>query len=209
MKAAGAIVEDVEIPNLALIMSRYKSVSRYEFCNNLDEYLSSWSNAGDNHYTSFQALADSLEYETRNQSTFTFYGSYCGDQSANVDYQLNLIERPIVVRAALQQTLENLDSNGIPLGEPYDAILYPSILGLAPALGQSPTAGTNNRLSPFSGFPALTLPAGMASTTPALPVGMELMGREFAEPTLLKLAYGYQQTAHPRQAPLATPALTN
>lgn len=209
MKAAGAIVEDVEIPNLALIMSRYKSVSRYEFCNNLDEYLSSWSNAGDNHYTSFQALADSLEYETRNQSTFTFYGSYCGDQSANVDYQLNLIERPIVVRASLQQTLENLDSNGIPLGEPYDAILYPSILGLAPALGQSPTAGTNNRLSPFSGFPALTLPAGMASTTPALPVGMELMGREFAEPTLLKLAYGYQQTAHPRQAPLATPALTN
>lgn len=209
MKQAGAIVEDVEIPNLALIMSRYKSVSRYEFCNNLDEYLSSWSNAGDNHYTSFQALADSLEYETRNQSTFTTYGSYCGDQSANVDYQLNLIERPIVVRASLQQTLENLDSNGIPLGAPYDAILYPSILGLAPALGQSPTAGTNNRLSPFSGFPALTLPAGMASTTPALPVGMELMGREFAEPTLLKLAYGYQQTAHPRQAPLATPALTN
>ena len=209
MKAAGAIVEDVEIPNLALIMSRYKSVSRYEFCNNLDEYLSSWSNAEDNHYTSFQALAASLQYETRNQSTFTFYGSYCGDQSANVDYKLNLIERPIVVRAALQQTLENLDSNGIPLGEPYDAILYPSILGLAPELGQSPTAGTNNRLSPFSGFPALTLPAGMASTTPALPVGMELMAREFAEPTLIKLAYGYQQAVHPRQAPLTTPALTH
>lgn len=209
MKAAGAVVEDVEIPNLALIMSRYKSVSRYEFCNNLDAYLSSWSNAGDNHYTSFQALAASLQYETRNQSTFTFYGSYCGDQSANVDYQLNLIERPIVVRAALQQTLENLDSNGIPLGEPYDAILYPSILGLAPELGQSPTAGTNNRLSPFSGFPALTLPAGMASTTPALPVGMELMAREFAEPTLIKLAYGYQQAVHPRQAPLTTPALTH
>ena len=209
MKAAGAIVEDVEIPNLALIMSRYKSVSRYEFCNNLDEYLSSWSNAEDNHYTSFQALAASLQYETRNQSTFTFYGSYCGDQSANVDYQLNLIERPIVVRAALQQTLENLDSNGIPLGAPYDAILYPSILGLAPELGQSPTAGTNNRLSPFSGFPALTLPAGMASTTPALPVGMELMAREFAEPTLIKLAYGYQQAVHPRQAPLTTPALTH
>ena len=46
---------------------------------------------------------------------------------------------------------------------------------------------------------------------PALPVGMELLGREFAEPTLLRLAYAYQQavqgTALARQAPTTTPEL--
>lgn len=207
MTAAGALVEEVTIPNLDTILSTYKSVSRYEFCNDLTSYLSAWSNELDGHYTSFQAVADSLEYETRNQSTFTFYGSFCGDQSANTDYQLNLIERPIVVRGALMQALENLSEAGVSQGEPFDALVYPSILGLAPALGSSPTSGSNNRLSPFSGFPALTLPAGMADTDPALPVGIELLGREFDEQTLLNLAYGFQQVAQPRQAPTFTPAL--
>ncbi|WP_409421783.1 amidase family protein [Pseudaeromonas sp. ZJS20] len=207
MTAAGAVVEEVTIPNLDTILSTYKSVSRYEFCNDLTSYLSSWSNELDGHYTSFQEVADSLEYETRNQSTFTFYGSYCGDQSANTDYQLNLIERPIVVRGALMQALENLSEAGVSQGEPFDALVYPSILGLAPELGSTPTSGSNNRLSPFSGFPALTLPAGMADTDPALPVGIELLGREFDEQTLLNLAYGYEQVAQPRQAPTFTPAL--
>lgn len=207
MAAAGATVEDVTIPGLDTILSKYKSVSRYEFCNDLTEYLSSWSNTLDNHYTSFQEVAQSLAYETRNQSTFTFYGYYCGDQSANADYQLNLVERPQVVRAALLQALENLDDAGIAQGAEFDVIVYPTILGLAPALGTSPSAGSNNRLSPFSGFPALTMPAGMAATTPALPVGLEMLGREFAEATLLKLAYSYQQQASPRQAPLYTPEL--
>mgnify|MGYP000488155645 FL=1 len=105
------------------------------------------------------------------------------------------------------QTLENLDAAGRAQGLPYDVIVYPTILGLAPELGKSPVAGSNNRLSPFSGFPALTMPAGMAATEPALPVGIEMLGREFAEPTLLKLAYSYQQQVKPRQTPTATPEL--
>ncbi len=105
------------------------------------------------------------------------------------------------------QALENLSEAGVSQGEPFDALVYPSILGLAAELGSSPTSGSNNRLSPFSGFPALTLPAGMADTDPALPVGIELLGREFDEQTLLNLAYGYEQVAQPRQAPTFTPAL--
>ena len=207
MQAAGATVEDVTIPGLDTLLSKYKSVSRYEFCNDLTSYLSSWSSSLDNHYTSFQQVAASLAYEVRNQGTFSSYGNYCGDQSGNADYQLNLTERPQAVRAALLQTLENLDAAGRAQGLPYDVIVYPTILGLAPELGKSPVAGSNNRLSPFSGFPALTMPAGMAATEPALPVGIEMLGREFAEPTLLKLAYSYQQQVKPRQAPTATPEL--
>ena len=102
------------------------------------------------------------------------------------------------------------------LGAPYDALLYPSVQSLAPDLGSSPSAGSNNRLSPFSGFPALSMPAGMvvpaaddetADAEPALPVGMELLAREFDEPTLIRLAYSYQENFAPRAAPTFTPEL--
>lgn len=38
-----------------------------------------------------------------------------------------------------------------------------------------------------------------------VPVGMEILGREFAEPTVSEIAYAWQQYARPRQATLITP----
>jgi len=65
--------------------------------------------------------------------------------------------------------------------------------------------GNNRRLSPALGFPAMTVPAGF--TADGLPVGLEFMARAFAEPTLLRLAYAYEQATHHRKPPPATPAL--
>jgi amidase len=64
--------------------------------------------------------------------------------------------------------------------------------------------GNNRRLSPALGFPAMTVPAGF--TAEGMPVGLEFMGRSFAEPTLFKLAYAYEQGTHHRRAPSTTPA---
>jgi amidase len=65
--------------------------------------------------------------------------------------------------------------------------------------------GNNRRLSPVIGFPAMTVPAGF--TTDGLPVGLEFMGRAFAEPTLFRLAYAYEQGTRHRRSPTSTPAL--
>ena len=65
--------------------------------------------------------------------------------------------------------------------------------------------GDNRGLSPATGFPAITVPAGF--TTDDLPVGLELLGRPFGEETLLGLAYAYEQGTHRRRPPPATPAL--
>jgi Asp-tRNA(Asn)/Glu-tRNA(Gln) amidotransferase A subunit family amidase len=65
--------------------------------------------------------------------------------------------------------------------------------------------GNNRRLSPVLGFPALTLPAGF--TTDGLPVGIEFMARPFAEATLFRLGYDYEQRTHHRRPPVLTPAL--
>src|SRR5262249_43860333 len=51
--------------------------------------------------------------------------------------------------------------------------------------------GNNRWLSPALGFPAMTVPAGF--TTDRLPVGIEFLARPFAEGTLFKLAYAYEQ----------------
>jgi Asp-tRNA(Asn)/Glu-tRNA(Gln) amidotransferase A subunit family amidase len=41
----------------------------------------------------------------------------------------------------------------------------------------------------------------------SLPAGLQLLGRPWSEPTLLKLAYSYEQATHHRRAPAATPPL--
>jgi len=65
--------------------------------------------------------------------------------------------------------------------------------------------GNNRRLSPVLGFPALTVPAGF--TTDGLPVGIEFMGRPYAEATLFKFGYAYEQKTHHRKPPASTPGL--
>ncbi len=65
--------------------------------------------------------------------------------------------------------------------------------------------GNNRRLSPLTGLPALTVPAGY--TADGLPVGLELLGRAFTEAELLRFAYAYEQGTLRRKPPAALPAL--
>jgi len=65
--------------------------------------------------------------------------------------------------------------------------------------------GNNRRLSPVTGFPAITVPAGF--TEDDLPVGIELLGRAFSEGMLLRLAYAYEQATQRRRPPATTPPL--
>jgi len=65
--------------------------------------------------------------------------------------------------------------------------------------------GSNRRLSPILGFPAMSVPAGF--TPDGLPVGIEFMARPYAEPTLFKFAYAYEQATRHRRPPASTPAL--
>ena len=62
-----------------------------------------------------------------------------------------------------------------------------------------------NYLANLSGFPDLTVPVGY--TEQNLPVGISFFGQEFSEPTLISLAYAYEQEAGVRIPPANTPAL--
>jgi amidase len=51
----------------------------------------------------------------------------------------------------------------------------------------------------------MTVPAGF--TADGLPVGIEFMGRPFAEGTLFRLGYAYEQGTRKRKPPASTPPL--
>jgi amidase len=65
--------------------------------------------------------------------------------------------------------------------------------------------GNNRRFAPILGFPAISVPAGF--TTDGLPVGIEFMAKPFAEPTLFKISYAFEQGTHHRKPPAKTPSL--
>ncbi len=64
---------------------------------------------------------------------------------------------------------------------------------------------SDNYLSSMTGLPGLLVPMGYTKGGAAL--ALEFLGRPYAEPTLLKLASGYEAQTRHRKAPASTPAL--
>jgi amidase len=58
--------------------------------------------------------------------------------------------------------------------------------------------GGSSDLAAVSGYPSITVPAGFIHK---LPIGMSFIGKAWGEPTLLKLAYGYEQLSLHRKKP--------
>jgi amidase len=85
-----------------------------------------------------------------------------------------------------------------------DALAYPTLRRKANTIGEA-QAGNNCRLSSNSGLPAIVVPAGF--TPDGLPIGVELLGRAWSEPQLIKFAYAYEQATHHRRPPASTPTL--
>jgi Asp-tRNA(Asn)/Glu-tRNA(Gln) amidotransferase A subunit family amidase len=84
------------------------------------------------------------------------------------------------------------------------AFVYPT-LRRKPAVIGEPQNGSNCQLSAATGFPAMSMPAGF--TSDGLPVGMDLLGQPWSEPTLLRIAYAYERAVAPRKPPKTTPPL--
>jgi amidase len=86
-----------------------------------------------------------------------------------------------------------------------DAIVYPHQRRLVASIGEEQLE-RNGVLSNGTGFPAITIPGGFSTPTSSapigVPIGLELLGPEWSEPMLLKLAYAFEQSAHSRKPPV-------
>jgi amidase len=85
------------------------------------------------------------------------------------------------------------------------ALVYPTLRRTAAKIGE-PQTGGNCAASAATGLPAVTVPAGFADD--GMPVGVEFLGRPFAEPDLLKLAFAFEQATHHRRQPPLTPRVS-
>ncbi len=103
------------------------------------------------------------------------------------------------LRAAVTQLMDSMH---------LDAMVYPTWSNPPRLIGDLNTpAGDNNQLfSPYTGFPAITVPMGY-SHGGVLPAGLQFFGRAWDERTLIKLAYSYEQATRWRRAPTTTPPL--
>ena len=88
-----------------------------------------------------------------------------------------------------------------------DVLVYPSWNFPPRLIGDLNTPHGNNspRISPHTGFPAITVPMGFARGT--LPAGLQILGRPWSESTLFKIAYSYEQATGHRRPPASTPPL--
>jgi Asp-tRNA(Asn)/Glu-tRNA(Gln) amidotransferase A subunit family amidase len=88
-----------------------------------------------------------------------------------------------------------------------DALVYPTWAFPPRLIGDLNTPHGNNspRLSPPTGFPAITVPMGFVRDS--LPVGLQVLGRAWGEPTLIKIGFAYEQATRHRRPPASTPPL--
>jgi Asp-tRNA(Asn)/Glu-tRNA(Gln) amidotransferase A subunit family amidase len=103
-------------------------------------------------------------------------------------------------REALRQAVMNVMA-----ANRLDAILYTHQKRLVVPIGED-QAERNGVLSNSTGFPAITFPGGFSaptSTAPiGVPVGLEMLGPEWSEATLFRLAFAFEQATHARKPPM-------
>ena len=100
--------------------------------------------------------------------------------------------RNVVFREAVTKAMDELG---------LDAIVYPTWSNPPRLIGDSESpAGDNSQLiPPHTGFPGITVPMGF--THGALPAGLQIVGRLYSEPVLIRIAFAYEQATRHRRPP--------
>jgi len=196
LTAKGATVVRISIPNLDAL-TRGLSLMTFEFKSAFDKYL-----AGLGAVSPVKSLA---EFIARGEFHESMRRGLEGDVKVvdgpgSLDY-LQMVERRNVLRQAVMSVMA---------ANRADAILYPHQKRLVVQIGEE-QAERNGVLSNSTGFPAITFPGGFSPPTASapigVPVGLELLGPEWSEPTLFRLAYAFEQATRARKSPPTTPPL--
>jgi Asp-tRNA(Asn)/Glu-tRNA(Gln) amidotransferase A subunit family amidase len=111
---------------------------------------------------------------------------------------LNADPRRVAFREAV---LRAMDEHNV------DAVVYPSWSNPPRKVGdlESPHGNNSPIIAPHTGQPAITVPMGF--THGNLPAGLQILGRMFGEPELIKFAYAYEQATRHRRPPARFPSL--
>jgi Asp-tRNA(Asn)/Glu-tRNA(Gln) amidotransferase A subunit family amidase len=196
MRQAGAVMVRVNIPNLAALTQDIQ-VSQFETKTAFNNYLMKLGARAP-----VKTLA---EFIGRGEFHNSLKQGLEADESIvdglnDPEYRRRLQRRNDLRQAVMSIMAENN----------LDAILYPHQRRLVVPIGED-QVDRNGVLSNATGFPAITFPGGFSppsdSAPLGVPIGLELLGPDWSEPVLIKLAYGFEQIARIRKPPASTPRL--
>ena len=188
MAAAGAEIVDVGETDLRSFLED-ASVIGLEFRRDFDAYLADTPDAP------VRTLAELVEQGLYHEIIDGGLRSSLEVETLDTDDYRDRLARRDAARAAVEGLLDEHD---------LTALVYPTIRQTARPVGLA-QPGSNCALSAISGLPAITVPAGYAAD--GMPVGLEMIGREFAESDLIRLAYAFEQATGHRRPPDSTPSL--
>jgi hypothetical protein len=190
MRTRGAVVVDVSVPDLSAQLAASNLLSQ-ELKFYLGDYLKRSPGA---FVRSVEELLASGLHTAQFQAFLEAANALPDDYLNGDDYRSRLAARESLGRA-IRDVMEE---------HRLEAIVYPTARRIAPIIGDN-QLGSNAGLAAQTGFPAITVPAGF--TAGGFPVGVEMLGRPFAEATLIALAYSYEQATRHRRPPLSAPPL--
>ena len=195
MRHQGAVLVDpVELPNQKELDNAELEVLLYELKADLDAYLKALPPQ-----TPVHSLADVIAFNEKNRDTeMPFFGQ---ELFLKAQAKGPLSDDAYVKALAACRTGSR--ENGIDAvmdANKLDAIVAPSF---APAWSIDVVCGDHflgGSSSPaaISGYPAITVPAGLVH---GLPVGITLFGRAWSEPTLIGYGFAFEQATNARRPP--------
>jgi amidase len=197
LSALGAtVVDPIEVPDLKALLSASTAPGETEEA--VNAYLTQLPNPP---ITSFAEIADSPLITPIGRAIFR---NSVGKTPSDLAYLKAQQAREKLRQTLLKVMADNhLDAVAYATND-HEPQLIPDDILTNPNANRG-ISGSNRSLSPMIGFPALTVPAGFTSMK--LPVGIELLGRPYAEETLFQIGYAYEQGTNHRKAPSTTPPL--
>jgi amidase len=195
MKRLGAeLIDPADVPTNGQFDQSEFEVLLYEFKADLNAYL-----AGLPDSVECRTLADLIEFNERNKDMeMPHFGQ---------EIFLRAQEKgPLTDKAYLDALAKN---HRLSRDEGIDAVMNEYRLDaiVAPTGGPAWVTdhvngdhflGASSTPAAVAGYPNITVPAGFVR---GLPVGLSLFGRAWSEPTLVKLAYSFEQATGHRKAP--------
>jgi len=201
MKAQGAVIVDpANIETAGKFDDSEFDVLLYEFKADLNDYLASLGSRAP-----VKSLQDIITYnEQHKDQEMPFFG-----QEIMIQAQA---KGPLTEKKYLDQLATNLKmsrTDGIDATmDKYklDAIVAPTSnpAWTTDLVDGDHFSGASSTPAAVAGYPNINVPAGFSH---GLPVGISFFGRAWSEPTLIKLAYSYEQATKHRRAPQFIPTL--